>query len=156
MVVARFLLLVLSVSGNWVEHPAVTQDPCLTYKVLTNESRSIFKYSSQRYTDHGLNGWHRFIGKAGNGMLDYVPTVNPSTSGNYRCGATILGYLSGGHPKKHEGIVPRTVCFYYGNSNCWTSTTIRVKNCGNYFVYKLSALPRAFFMRYCGNGEMSK
>ena len=85
-------------------------------------------------------------------MLDYPPT---SGSG-YRCTANMPGYLSGHHPRGSEGVVSRTVCFVHSGNTCWATTTIQVKNCGSYFVYKLNALTSGNYLRYCGSGEVGE
>jgi len=84
-------------------------------------------------------------------MLDYPPRYGPG----YRCTTIYPGYLSGQHPRGSDGVVSRTVCFMSSGSKCWTSTTIQVKNCGNYFVYKLNRLTSSYYMRYCGSGEVA-
>ena len=153
-------LLLWSTVLSLVRYHVWAQDPCASYNVLSDESRSILKYSSLAASDYQIGtGWYRFMGKAGDKMLDYVPTGTTAISSKYRCGALMLGYLTGQHPKGSEGIVNRKVCIAYSGSNCWTSRTIQVKNCGNYFVYKLQPVYSWswwWYVRYCGSGEMSK
>ena len=149
-------LLLWSAIFSLALYHAWAQDPCSAHNVLNDESRSILVYSSRGPTDNTRSGWHRFMGKAGDKMLDYVPTGITGLNGKYRCGATMPGYLVGQHPKGSEGIVDRTVCFPYSGSNCWASRAIQVKNCGNYFVYKLNGSPNGYYALYCGSGEMSK
>ena len=153
MATVSFVLLLWMASFCFVPYHVWAQDPCSSYSVLSDESRSVFKVSTSSYTrDEYISGWYRFMGKAGDSMLDYVP----STGGYYRCTAIVPGYLSGQHPKGSEGIVSRTVCFVSGGSTCRWTTTIQVKNCGNYYVYKLNALTSNYYLRYCGSGEVGK
>ncbi|XP_074612989.1 receptor-type tyrosine-protein phosphatase F-like [Acropora palmata] len=67
------------------------------------------------------------------------------------CGASYPGWLSGGHPSVSDGAVLRKVCFtgYWGC--CHYSTFISVRNCGGFFVYKLSPVHRYYYchFRYC-------
>ena len=135
------------------EDTAAATDPCSSYTNLNDYTRSVFSKVGL-YHDH-LSGWYRFTGRSGEKMLDYEPK---SSSSVYRCGADVQGYLSGKHPRGSEGIVDRTVCFTYAGNKCWTSETIKVKNCGSYFVYKLHSPSTRFFLRplafrYCGSGE---
>ena len=155
-VVPPISLLLWSAIFSLALYHAWAQDPCSAHNVLNDESRSILEYSSLHSSDSARSGWYRFMGKAGDKMLDYAPTGITGLNGKYRCGATMTGYLVGQHPKGSEGTVDRTVCFAYSGSNCLRSGTIQVKNCGNYFVYKLSGTPSAYNSRYCGSGEMSK
>ena len=151
---AAVTLLLLSWVGIFsiFQCPVYAQDPCTSYSVLNDESRSVLKTSSSNTRDYYISGWYRFMGKAGDKMLDYPPTYGPG----YRCNTYLPGYLSGQHPRGSDGVVSRTVCFASSGSKCWTSTTIQVKNCGNYFVYKLNRLTSSYYMRYCGSGEVGK
>ena len=47
-----------------------------------------------------------------------------------------------------EGIASGTTCFVWENNDCHWKRTIRIKNCGQYFVYQLPR-PPAVFSRYC-------
>ena len=70
----------------------------------------------------------------------------------FKCGTAHSGWLNGAHPRLEDGKVLRTVCFSHkqeGNSDCEGTIGIFVKNCGSYFIYKLSK-PPGCFMRYCG------
>ena len=153
MAAVTLLLLFWVVMFSICQYPVCAQNPCTSYSVLNDESRSVLKTSSSITRDYYISGWYRFMGKAGDRMVDYPPTT---ASGN-RCAAFMPGYLSGKHPRGSDGIVSRTVCFAYSASPCWTSTAIQVKNCGNYFVYKLNRLTNSrYYMRYCGSGEVGK
>ena len=151
-VVMLFWSAVLSLVQYSYSNPSMPpMDPCYFYSVLNDESRSVLKTSSS-YTRDTISGWYRFMGRAGDSMLDYVPT----TGSGYRCTANMPGYLSGQHPRGSDGVVSRTVCFAYSGYTCYTSTRIQVKNCGNYFVYNLNALTNSNYMRYCGSGEVGE
>ncbi|XP_072132407.1 pancreatic secretory granule membrane major glycoprotein GP2-like [Mobula birostris] len=45
--------------------------------------------------------------------------------------------LKGHHPSVEEGEVNRTVCFSWEQCDCETKRTIKIKNCGDFFVYWL-------------------
>ena len=65
-----------------------------------------------------------------------------------RCGADFSGWLKGGHPTVADGEVPTEVCFTRQEDCCEKSKTIKVKDCGSYFIYKLQKPPRCA-SRYC-------
>ncbi|XP_068743651.1 salivary glue protein Sgs-3-like isoform X2 [Montipora capricornis] len=71
----------------------------------------------------------------------------------YHCGAVYPGWLSGGHPSVKDGAVVRRVCFngYYGC--CHLFTYISVRNCGGFYVYKLTPLHTSSncYCRYCAS-----
>ncbi|XP_022794364.1 uromodulin-like isoform X2 [Stylophora pistillata] len=115
------------------------------YKNLSNATRkNTYNTSGPNiYCDDKLPmGWYRFVGAAGNKMATTCVS-------EFRCGTYWSGWLSGVHPTVGDGDVSRTVCFRRG-SCCRYSTQIVVKNCGSYYIYKLSATPRCD-MRYCGS-----
>jgi len=70
----------------------------------------------------------------------------------FRCGTSAPGWLSGAHPTVAEGVVTRKVCFSWYNNCCEWDNTIRVRNCGAYYVYELSYTPICP-ARYCGNAD---
>ena len=89
-------------------------------------------------------GWYRFQGDAGDRMPENqcVPKL--------RCGSHAPGWLNGSHPAVSEGAVQRKVCYHWGSNCCQWSNTIRVRNCGDFFVYELQK-PPVCSLRYCGN-----
>ena len=119
---------------------------CLKYQWLTDSSRRYdYSSSSNLKCDSGLSGWYRFGGGAGTRMY------TSCRSSRYYCNTNYPGYMSGNHPSVNDGIVTRTVYFYYyynGNCNYW-SHSIRVINCaGLYYLYELNGTPSCN-MRYC-------
>ena len=85
---------------------------------------------------------------AGNRLLDSCPAVSNNTA--FQCGADGQGWLNGILPDENEGEVNRTVCFSSsGNCTCTYEKTIKVRNCGPYYVYLLNGVP-ACNQRYCG------
>ena len=149
---APLLVAALGVILSTFQNPIHAQDPCLTYQILNDESRSVFKTNPSSYLrDDTLTGWYRFMDQAGDRMLDYVPKYT-----SYRCTAYLPGYLTGQYPSRSEGIVSRKVCFVFQTNPCYRSKTIQVKNCGEYFVYKLYPLTSNNYLRYCGSGEVGE
>ena len=93
-------------------------------------------------------GWYRFRGSAGTMMpTSCVPT--------YKCGTDAPGWLQGRHPSTSEGAIQAKVCFHWGSNCCQWSSSIRVRNCGSFYVYQLVGSPECT-LRYCGNGAQSK
>ena len=86
--------------------------------------------------------WYRFTGQAGTQMPDSPPAVN-------QCGASVPGWLAGGHPGPGEQ-VSRTVNFHWsGNTALW-SVGVSVTHCpGGYYVYRLPEPPQCS-LTYCG------
>ncbi|XP_067056311.1 uncharacterized protein [Acropora muricata] len=89
--------------------------------------------------------WYRFTGLAGNRMPDKCVPVQ-------RCGTLAPGWLQGGHPSVHAGVVSRMVCFSWGRDCCTWRSRISVRNCGDFYVYKLQNAP-VCKLRYCGVGN---
>ncbi|KAK2572582.1 Uromodulin [Acropora cervicornis] len=130
-------------------------DPCnaKNHKLLSEPDRTAaFETVDQSHSDKESftepEAWYRFSGQAGDRMAKRcVPEK--------RCGAEVGGWLNGPHPSVKEGEVNRTVCFQYGESCCLWRTTVKVRNCGKFFVYSLKRDVRGVYRkyRYCGNGE---
>ncbi len=55
-------------------------------------------------------GWYRFVGAAGNMMLNYCPS-NMSNN-DYHCGARFKLWMNGSLPEQSDGIVTRYVNGY--------------------------------------------
>ena len=121
---------------------------CLQYKELSSKGRSIFTVTRKPYCDRNLpRKWYRFTGPAGKRMPN---TCIPSN----RCGTHAPGWLKGANPSEKEGVVTRTVCFNWKRNCCHWQTRAQVRNCGGYFVYRLSPT-NSCHLRYCGNGLAS-
>lgn len=87
-------------------------------------------------------GWYRFSLQAG----EHMPT---KCVPKFSCGTYAPGWLEGEHPTVAEGVVQRRVCFHSERDCCENAVLVRVKNCGDFYVYRLVALPSCPF-RYCG------
>ena len=117
---------------------------CAQYNWLNGSDRRYDHYDSSSKCDDSniAKKWYRFGGGAGSQMYT-------SCLSYYYCRAHYPGYMSSSHPAYGEGIVSRTVYFGYSGYTCYyTSTTIRVLNCGTYYVYELVATGSCY-QRYC-------
>ena len=89
------------------------------------------------------------MGDAGDKLAEYELKWN---NGIYRCASRAHGWINGDLPSQSEGKVLRTVCFTYNGYRCWRRTTIKVRNCGNFYVYLLNGFSHyryGDYLRYC-------
>ena len=117
---------------------------CNDYKILNEYQRNHqFKAPSGSYwcDDIGWFGkkspqwhgddWYRFLPPAGTRIAEEAP-------GQEYCGTAGTGWMQGSHPTSVGETVTRTVCFPSSSSNtCYLSKAIKVRNCGQYFLYRL-------------------
>ena len=89
------------------------------------------------------DGWYRLTGAAGVRM----PEISP---GVYHCGTGAPGWVSGSHPTAPGVEVEAKICFEWGSNKCWQATTATIRNCGDFFLYKLPEVPQCD-ARYCGS-----
>ena len=119
---------------------SLSDTECQNYRNLTYGNRKITSgYDS--YCDRTLYGWYRFSGAAGTRMASSCPPFKS-------CGSTVTGWLSGRHPEVADGQVLRRVCFRWYSFCCGRSRSIKVRNCGAYYVYYLRSTPFCN-IRYC-------
>lgn len=116
---------------------------CSSYLFDTEEDRSIkYRAAGSKKCDSAFSGgWYRFNSTAGSKM----PTSCVPKS---MCNTDAPGWLSGNHPTLQEGIVTRTACFHWSTNCCNWKVIINVRNCGEFFVYKL-VKPNVCTLRYC-------
>jgi len=110
------------------------------YQNLTDAERKYDYVTKDAKCDNTLNGWYRFQGAAGTKMVTTCPPMD-------RCDANFPVWLSGGHPTVAEGKVTRNVCINKF-ACCKETFSIQLKNCGSYYIYKLSLLGSCN-ARYC-------
>ena len=130
---------------NWCFPP---DDACLQYQVLNSPTRAVKFFSLFRSLwscDSSINTsyWYRFQLPAGNQMAT-------SCVGRYRCGTMAPGWLNGQHPTVGEGVVKRQVCFSWKGNCCFLKSTVQIRNCGGFYLYKFYRI-RSCYLRYCGN-----
>ena len=119
---------------------------CTSYAAINDQSRKVTHPlaadDSNLKCDSGLvTQWYRFTTP--------LSTQIPETCVSKRfCGTHAPGWMSGTHPLVSQGIVTRTVCYHWWSSCCQWSNTIRVRNCGSFYVYYLQS-PPACWLRYC-------
>ena len=129
---------------------------CNDYKILNETERNYqFKtpqgswwcdktgYSSTNPQWHG-DDWYKFLPPAGTRIAEEAP-------GWQYCGTTGSGWMQGSHPTSLGETVTRTVCFHYGsgqNAKCKWSSEIKVRNCGQFYLYRLVDTPLCY-LGYC-------
>ena len=127
--------------SDWCSFSSFVSE-CQNYGSLNSGTRRT-TYSYSYYCDSSLGpGWFRFQGSADTRMAT-------SCTSYKRCGTYYTGWLSGGHPTVAAGQVTRTVYFRSYYSFYYYSTSIKVRNCGSYYVYYLSGTPAGCYLRYC-------
>ena len=119
---------------------------CHDYTLLNEAHRAVTHIANKQKCDKPMEPkWYRFSGDAGTKMVETCQTKP------YVCSTHIPGWLNGKHPSVNEGEVERTTCWSYDSNCCYQRTTIKVRNCGDYFVYHLGPAPVCFAV-YCGTG----
>ncbi|XP_067038168.1 uncharacterized protein [Acropora muricata] len=160
--VSRSLSPNFRVCGNGLEGPFLSSrkehiqikeniaEECVNYSELNELDRAAhyFSYHTLKCDANLPGAWYRFTGRAGTVMpTKCVPKLH--------CGTLSPGWLNGKHPAVREGQVERMVCFTKEDNCCYWYSSVKVRNCGKYFVYKFGQLPasRPFCsLRYCGAG----
>ena len=110
--------------------------------------------------DNGDNvyGWYRYASKEGGEMAGVCLENQNSTSSRYGqpCGANFRGWMMDRHPTVKDGRVQRRICFSY-DKRCYCEfyKNIAVRNCGDYYVYRLTPL-KTCKARYCGAPDNQK
>ncbi|XP_065067729.1 uncharacterized protein LOC135693242 isoform X2 [Rhopilema esculentum] len=130
-------------------------DGCKYYQVLANYDRAVtFTHWSLYRCDKELFGWYRFMGNAGNRMMNSCPK-NLGGSLN-RCGSFYQGWIpNGALPSVSDGVVARSVCFSrHYTCSCSFTKSIMIRNCGTFHVYWLDSVPTCS-LRYCGVEDKS-
>ncbi|XP_067047932.1 uromodulin-like [Acropora muricata] len=117
---------------------------CASYTTLNASDRNVH-YRGKKKCDNNLETkWYRFQGQTGKQLAVKCPPV-------WRCNTALTGWMKGKHPNVEDGIVKRQVCFHGYGKCCYKTTTIDVRSCGAYFVYKLRKVSICN-SRYCGTG----
>ena len=137
---------------------------CKNYKSLTDSTRKLNVSVTQSYmkvdaTDQGPyksvdwqgNAWYRVMGDAGKRIPEYPFTSVQSGYGH--CGTWCPGYLPGGsHPQTPGELVNNVkVCYNCGNVMCnfKNINAVKIRHCGDYFVYYLTQSGNNENFRYC-------
>lgn len=124
---------------------------CIDYKALNQSDRAMGNADQsnvkcdRREPDNIVSGWYRMTGDSG----DQIPE---SCVPERRCGTSSPGWLNGTHPAVEEGVVIQRVCYHWSGRCCNWENTIKIRNCGDYFVYHLINPPDCS-LRYCGNKD---
>ena len=123
---------------------------CKSYEILNEPGRNIksddglncdYDTSNNDHGDFKGPGWYRMMTPAGTKIPEVAPPV-------LHCGTSGPGWLNGAHPDGLGQTVSREVCFNYAGDKCYLKKTIKVTNCGGFYVYELPRTP-ACYNRYC-------
>eukprot|EP00116_Pleurobrachia_bachei_P004068 sb/3464330/ len=118
-----------------------------SYAWIDDDTRLAWVKTISAVWDNGLKtNWYRF--KNGKQLINEECTpahYGGSFTFNISPGTYYPGWMEGGHPHDDE-VVQRTVYFQTGTNCKATSTKIKVKNCGSFFIYKL--VPTSTYYRY--------
>ncbi|XP_015751623.1 PREDICTED: uromodulin-like [Acropora digitifera] len=117
---------------------------CKNYIAINTSDRNLHSTRGRNCDDNLKTGWYRFQGQAGKQLAIKCPPI-------HRCTTDMPGWMNGNHPNVEDGIVERQVCFHGYSNCCHRTTTIDVRNCGAYFVYRLTKVSNCM-SRYCGTG----
>ena len=123
-----------------------------TYLVLDDPKRNMnFAYddalccdnsdSSFKSPDWRGPNWYRVVSPAGSKIPE--TDVEPR-----HCNTFATGWLNGTHPSIPHEVVSRTICFHTTGDSCDYTTDVKIRNCGEYFLYYLSEVPICD-LRYC-------
>ena len=123
---------------------------CKSYKELNqadraeaNSDQSNVKCDGRAPDNIVSPGWYRMTGASGDQIPDKCVPMR-------RCGTHAPGWLDGKHPTLLEGAVTRQVCYHWSSRCCNWKNNIKIRNCGDYYVYELQK-PPVCSLRYCGN-----
>ena len=97
---------------------------------------------------HGDELLQLFLPPAGTRIAEEAPGVG-------YCGTSATGWMQGSHPTSLGETVTRTACFqseFDGGHTCLWSSEIKVRNCGQYFLYRLVDTPHCH-LGYCANSH---
>ncbi|XP_060568567.1 oncoprotein-induced transcript 3 protein-like [Ruditapes philippinarum] len=117
-------------------------DPCTNSIEINNKYRSVeYHYSldaahfEPMVCDMHLQpGWYRFTQGLNGSMPVKIPTTCVS---EYHCGTHAPFWMNGTHPTVADDIVVKQICGSISMNCCRYESTIRVKNCGAFYVYEL-------------------
>ena len=128
-----------------------THDECLNYNTLDERDRAAdyFSYHTMKCDASLPEAWYRLSGSAGSVMpTQCVPKLH--------CGTLSPGWLNGNHPTVGQGVVRRMVCFTKDSNCCFWYSTVMIRNCSDFMVYKFGQFPMLEHfcsLRYCGAGK---
>lgn len=127
-----------------VIHSICTGSECSSYTLNNETDRSVLASpvgSIRRSDDALVTAWYCFNSTAGTRIPNTCVPI-------HMCNTDAPGWLNEDHPTPQEGIVDRRVCFHWNSNCCNWAITIKVRNCGLFYVYRLVA-PPTFYLRYC-------
>ncbi|XP_056022076.1 uncharacterized protein LOC125649695 [Ostrea edulis] len=115
------------------------QGQCNSYILQSNQYKRSSGYqltsSDTAISDNFLTeGWYRFQSGAGNDIVRSPPSLS-------KCGTIYPVWLFGDLPSQADGVVRRNACVVDVLSNCRSTISIQIANCGTFNVYYLRKTP---------------
>ena len=92
--------------------------------------------------------WIRFKGSGGTVIPEYAPPM-------HHCGANAPGWIRGSHPAVSDGIVGRQLCYHFNGDECIYQYEISIRNCGEFYVYKMPYVTRCSLRVCTGKYELT-
>ena len=95
--------------------------------------------------------WQGVMGNAGT-RIPEDPFTSAQRYSNKYCGAYCPGYLlSGSHPQTPGELATNVkVCYNCEGVMCnYSKNYVKIRHCGDYFVYYLTEYPETWELRYC-------
>ncbi|XP_057312855.1 uncharacterized protein LOC130654316 [Hydractinia symbiolongicarpus] len=146
-----------SLAGPKVVNKISKAIECSQYTIMKDLNSRVWDQVGDVTCDQNV-GWFRFD-KASGYEISSKCTVNAKslTRIGQSCSAEFRGWMVDRHPTLEEGRVSRRICFSYAaHCVCDFFGQISVRNCGQYYVYRLQKAPICN-ARYCGaaNGSLA-
>ena len=117
------------------------------------ESPALYPYHSDNEEDCHQNGEDDWRGTGWYRMVEPAGTMIPESKvDQYQCGTPYSGWLAGSHPSNPGEEVSLKVCFRGLVTLCEASVDVKVRNCGDFFLYYLpdtSVIGSDCLYRYC-------
>ena len=120
---------------------------CSSHTTLDDPTRNVYAVgyalgcdNTAPFINRTTPVWIRFVGTGGT-------TLPLTTPGMNLCGSEGTGWYDGIMPSAGQ-IINGTACFTWYTTICRYSQSVRVANCGSFYVYLLPPAP-ACMMRYC-------
>ncbi|XP_031558938.1 uncharacterized protein LOC116295298, partial [Actinia tenebrosa] len=122
---------------------------CAKHHILATKRtlNDVISSPDQASNDTSVNEsvWFRLQDPVTSQSMQIPESCTPSM----HCSTQATGWLLGSHPGIQDGVVRRTVCFNWDGNCCKYNTTILVRRCHGFYVYKLQKSSFDVHAGYC-------